>query len=178
MDGYLPAWVITLITLAGSTAITTIVGLIIKYKFDKEIKKKEAREATVKAQEEELRDFREKQQREERKKDLTEIIKPLEEKIDNLHNNLDLNTTGTITLLRDRMKCSLNFCKKQGFVTATDIANWMEMYNAYKDLGGNHFREYVDAWKFDMCNLPTEDEFNKIAVPPEVKKTRRKVVSK
>ena len=37
-----------------------------------------------------------------------------------------------------------------------DKASWMELYNTYGKLGGNHFKEYVDGWKDDVKNLPTE----------------------
>lgn len=30
----------------------------------------------------------------------------------------------------------------------------MELYNTYSSLGGNHFREYVDAWRREMEELP------------------------
>ena len=30
----------------------------------------------------------------------------------------------------------------------------MELYNTYAKLGGNHFKEYVDAWKQELDELP------------------------
>lgn len=29
------------------------------------------------------------------------------------------------------------------------------MYQDYKNLGGNHFKEFVDQWKAEMNALPT-----------------------
>jgi hypothetical protein len=52
------------------------------------------------------------------------------------------------------MKKSLDYCKRQGFAGASDRANWHELYNTYKKLGGNHFKEFVDAWKEEFDALP------------------------
>jgi len=64
------------------------------------------------------------------------------------------NTKGTVTILRNDMKKSLDYCKKQGFASASDRANWHELYNTYGELGGNHFKEFVDAWKDELEALP------------------------
>jgi len=32
----------------------------------------------------------------------------------------------------------------------------MELYNTYKSLGGNHFKEYVNAWKQELEDLPLQ----------------------
>lgn len=69
--------------------------------------------------------------------------------------NLADNTKGTVTLLRNDMKKSLDYCKRQGYASAGDRANWHELYNTYGNLGGNHFKEYVDAWKQEFDELPT-----------------------
>lgn len=89
---------------------------------------------------------------------VSDELASIKKDISKLGNQMELNTTGTITLLRDRMKCSLNYCRRMGHASATDKANWMELYNSYRNLGGNHFREYVDQWKSEMENLPTEEE--------------------
>lgn len=89
-----------------------------------------------------------------------EEIKPLSEQINLLTKNLADNTAGTVTLLRDSMKAALIDYRQQGYVSASDKANWTEMYNTYRDLGGNHFKEYVDAWKDEVDQLPRK-EFKK-----------------
>ena len=58
------------------------------------------------------------------------------------------------------MKAALIDYRQQGYVSASDKANWTEMYNTYRDLGGNHFKEYVDAWKDEVDQLPRK-EFKK-----------------
>lgn len=64
------------------------------------------------------------------------------------------NTVGTVTILRDRMKQILDDCRDAGFAPTSTKANWTELYNTYRSLGGNHFKEYVDAWKHEMETLP------------------------
>jgi len=95
---------------------------------------------------------------------LTEIISaefdkrltPIETKLEKIDDNLKLNTEGTVTILRNDMKKSLDTAKDKGFATANDKANWMELYNTYAKLGGNHFKEYVDAWKDELTDLPSK----------------------
>jgi len=102
--------------------------------------------------------------------------KPINEKLDNITTDIvaikeDLanNTKGTVTLLRNDMKKSLDYCKKQGYASSSDRANWHELYNTYGKLGGNHFKEFVDAWKEEFDELP--------ATPPVTKKKTSKKVN-
>lgn len=147
-----------LLPVIASCVITTLFGFWIKHILTKGVKEKELKEAIKKAEENELKKYRE---QDEKEKALTELrgviieeLEPINEKLDKLADKIDKEGEGTVTLLRDRMKSSLNNCKKQGFATTTDKANWKEMYKSYKNLGGNHFREYVDEWKSEMEDLP------------------------
>ena len=54
------------------------------------------------------------------------------------------------------MKSSRDKYKAQGYADAGDKATWAELYNKYRDMGGNHFREYVNAWKEEVEHLPLE----------------------
>ena len=87
---------------------------------------------------------------------MEDVNRPTNEKIDKMDSKLDANTKGTVTLLRDRMKASLDDCRNKGFASATDKANWHELYDSYKDLGGNHFIEYVNQWRDEMDGFPLE----------------------
>jgi hypothetical protein len=69
-------------------------------------------------------------------------------------------------MLRDRMKAILDECRAAGYATTSTVANWHELYNTYKTLGGNHFREYVDAWKQELESLPNN-------TPTSVPRVRR-----
>lgn len=92
---------------------------------------------------------------------IKESIQATEQHISEVKEDLKCNTVGTVTLLRDRMKCSLEYCKRIGYTTSTDLANWHELFNTYKRLGGDHFKEYVNAWKDEMESLPCEKEKSK-----------------
>lgn len=82
---------------------------------------------------------------------LDTITKDIEE----MKSDLADNTKGTVTLLRNDMKKSLDYCKKQGYTSTSDRANWHELYNTYGNLGGNHFKEFVNAWKEEFDDLPS-----------------------
>lgn len=88
-------------------------------------------------------------------------IQEINENLKAINNTMKATAAGTVTLLRDRMKCSLEFCKRQGFKTSTDWSNWKELYNSYKGLGGNHFKEYVNSWYEEMESLPVHDKDKK-----------------
>ena len=81
----------------------------------------------------------------------------IKDDISSIKDNLALNTKGTVTILRNDMKKSLDYCKKQGFVSRSDKINWNELYNTYGELGGNHFKEFVNGWKEELEDLPIEE---------------------
>lgn len=54
------------------------------------------------------------------------------------------------------MKNMRDKCKKQGYADVGDKATFIELYNHYAKMGGNHFIEYVDTWKTEVENLPLE----------------------
>lgn len=95
-------------------------------------------------------------------KEVSEKIDKLQEEVEGVHNQAALNTEANVTILRDRLKCSLNYCRRQGYKSPSDAANWNELFKTYTNLGGNHFREYVNSWKEEMDSLPIKDDKNKI----------------
>ena len=93
---------------------------------------------------------------------LDEKITPLAQDVAQIKGNLSLNTEGTVTLLRNDMKKARDYYKdEKGFATTNDKASWMELYKTYEKLGGNHFKEYVDGWKQEIKNLPSEKKTRK-----------------
>ena len=90
-------------------------------------------------------------------------LTPIANDVNLIKGNLALNTEGTVTILRNDMKKSLDFYKDRGWASANDKANWMELYTTYGKLGGNHFKEYVDQWRKELEGLPPK------------KKTRQKL---
>lgn len=84
-------------------------------------------------------------------------ITPIAKDVAQIKSNLAQNTEGTVTLLRNDMKKARDYYKEEKHYASTnDKAAWIELYNTYDKLGGNHFKEYVDGWKQDVMDLPTE----------------------
>lgn len=153
MDNFL----IGLISAIVSTIVTTSVGLVVKKSVEKRFDRKEAART-------ELEKLQEEKRRQERRDDvlqtLREELKPLIDKVDNMQKALNLDVEGTVTQLREFMKLSRDRFVEQGYISASDYASWHELYSTYKKLGGNHFREYVDAWKDDVESLQREPAVN------------------
>ena len=107
------------------------------------------------------------------RKAFKEEVIPINEKLDAISSEIegikqDLadNTVGTVTILRDRMKSILDHCRRDEYASTSTKGNWHELYKTYESLGGNHFKEYVDAWKQELDDLPS--------TPPVQVKTRSK----
>lgn len=92
---------------------------------------------------------------------MKEETKEIKMEIDAMKRQLELNNIGTVTLLRSDMKMQLDFGEKEGFMSSSGKSNWRELYNTYEELGGNHFKEYVNGWKEQMEHLPTEKKSKK-----------------
>lgn len=105
---------------------------------------------------------------------LREEIRPLMIIIDEIKATTSMTSVGTLTLLRDRMKSSLNCYRTQGWASSSDKANWFELYNTYKNMGGNHFKEYVDQWKQEIENIQSEEEYKKIKAAKAASSKRAK----
>lgn len=101
---------------------------------------------------------------------ITEKLDNITKEIEEMKSDLANNTVGTVTLLRDRMKAILDDCREKGFASTSTKGNWHELYSTYKSLGGNHFKEYVDAWKEAIDGLATTPS----AEAKKVKKTDNK----
>lgn len=148
--------IISLLTLCG---FGVFMSLNTKKRFDK----RQAEEARVQAA---LKKQEQDELMELFNKALDAKLTPIAQDVASIKSNLALNTEGTVTILRNDMKKSLDFCKERGFANTSDKANWKELYNTYDKLGGNHFKEYVNGWKQEMEDLPPK------------KKTRQKLNEK
>lgn len=89
---------------------------------------------------------------------ITTDIKSVRESLEKMQGALSENSEGTVTLLRDRMQCSLEYCKKKGYVTEDELFNWKQMFSRYTEMGGNFFHEKVGIWKKEMESLPIKDK--------------------
>ena len=142
-------------TILGVLGVSGYLGERAKFKAEKKNKKEEKTELEleqlhVKQMEDTFRSvYREESQP--IKDELVEMNKEIVE----IKQDLADNTIGTVTILRDRMKSILDKCREAGYATTSTKGNWHELYNTYKSLGGNHFKEYVDAWKKELDDLPS-----------------------
>lgn len=105
-----------------------------------------------------------KSDREEHVKEIRDLFKeeiqPISQQLQNIEESLEKNNEGTTTLLRETMCRTIKYYMRQGYVSDRELSNWHSIYKLYKDLGGNHFKEYVDGWKQELESLPviTEEE--------------------
>lgn len=154
----LPTWAYALFTTLISGALSTLVGLLIKNaaqkKFDLQTKKNQ-----------EYEELKHNRRREERKKEISEVVDvalaPVMERIDEVDKKVDLiqkdrkrERDATIVTMRVKMMELHDIYVKRGWCDSHEKATWKELYNKYKDLGGNHFLEYVDVYREEIEKLP------------------------
>lgn len=158
----LPLWLNTLITAAISALATTIVSLVLKYSITHHLNKRDKKLEELEALKHEARER-------ERKKEMIGVfddsIKPVVEKVDRLDNKVDqiykdqkLDKQATIVTMRVKMMELHDRYMERGYCNSGEKSTWHELYNKYKELGGNHFREYVDQYKTEIEMLPDKDE--------------------
>lgn len=166
-------WVVPLISLVVSTVVSTAVGLIVTRIIKKHFEKKDAEENEIRRKLAEADQLRDQQIRKERREDvenaITKALVPVQTKIDVIDEKLDENSDGTVTLLRDRMKDKKDRLVERGWATGSDVASWNDLYQSYRKLGGNHFKEYVDQWKHEVESLP----FEKVKISRVSKKSKK-----
>ena len=92
---------------------------------------------------------------------LREDVSDIRSDISEVKKQLTLDKEATVVQLRTTMKSKRDEFCSQGYVESSDKSNWIELYNRYRDMGGNHFAEYVDGWKQDIENLPVKNKFEK-----------------
>ena len=160
----MPLWLTIIIAVLG--LVGTILGI---FGFSAYINERMKHKAELRNHQEDLeREELERMEKESYLKSLREVIReenaPLRADIAEIKHCLALNTKGTVTMLRMDMKESLDALNDKGFASSSDVANWKELYKVYGELGGNHFAEYVDAWKKELEDLPPK------------KKSRRRLV--
>ena len=92
---------------------------------------------------------------------LREDVSDIRSDMSEVKKQLTLDKEATVVQLRTTMKSKRDEFCSQGYVESSDKSNWIELYNRYRDMGGNHFAEYVDGWKQDIENLPVKSKFEK-----------------
>jgi hypothetical protein len=147
----MPVWLTIFLALGGSVLISLIVNSIWRHGAAKINRIKELE----KKAEDDARHEEEKKRQEDWEQKVLDLIHPLSMKLDAIQEELKLNKAATTTSLRTDLMLLRDRFRDQGYATRNDKAAWNQLYNDYKDLGGNHFREYVDQWKDEVNNLPT-----------------------
>jgi hypothetical protein len=150
----------TFVTLCISTIITALITNYIKWSVDKHFKKQEEVAKLEKAEHEELVERRAQELQSKYKNIVQEVISieftPIKEDVEEIKKVQKLAQKATVVNLRINMKNIRDKCIKQRFADTADKASWNELYNDYTEMGGNHFKEYVDQWKEEMEKLPKE----------------------
>lgn len=142
----MPIWLTLVLALGGTALIQCIVGFVFNLTINGTKAKKEENE---KKRVEEIRSIIQ----EENQKQNTHL--------ESIEGKVNKCIEGTITSIRSNLKLSLELMKAKGYATPTEKAAWMDEYQEYADLGGNHFAKYVDAWKKQVENFPEAPENNK-----------------
>ena len=161
----MPVWLQIISVIAG--IVGTLLGI---FGISAYINERMKHKATRKNQEEdEIAELKHQKHLEELRAVIREENASIKDDISSIKDNLALNTKGTVTILRNDMKKSLDYCKKQGYVSRSDKINWNELYSTYGELGGNHFKEFVNGWKEELEELPVEEKV-------KVKRTKKVLV--
>jgi lipopolysaccharide export LptBFGC system permease protein LptF len=144
--------VISILSLIG---VPTIMSFVI----NKQLKKAEK----IREETHELKAAEAKRERiNEIKTVMYESVKPLEQRLDNVDDkisniskDIDLSKAGTLSSLRYNIVELYNTVRKRGYKTDVEKETFEKMYQAYHNLGGNH---YVDELKEEFRAVPDELE--------------------
>ena len=151
-----PTWAYALITTLITGACSTVVGLIVTYVVKRGFGKRKQMADKAKDQEEY-------EKRKQIKDIVTESLTPVVENIETINTKIDgiinencKETKATVVTMRIKMDELCTTYTKRGWCNIHEKATWNELYNEYKNLGGNHFDEYVNSWKAAIEKLPDE----------------------
>ena len=151
-------WLSILLGILGSLGILSAIG---KFIFDAVVRRTQTQVEKIQAydEEEQIKYLRTiiKDELQPLCKDVSDIRLDMSE----VKKQLTLDKEATVVQLRTTMKSKRDEFCSQGYVESSDKSNWIELYNRYRDMGGNHFAEYVDGWKQDIENLPVKSKFEK-----------------
>lgn len=137
-------WLIAIISLAGSTIITTVIGLIVKRVLNRKFN-----------EEKELAELRAEKERQANaevvRSTVKESVEPIREKVDFISDKVDTIARGTQAVLRDRLIQLYNYCTFQGYASLEQKQNFENMYTKYHSLGQNGV---MDSCYEKMMEMP------------------------
>lgn len=114
-----------------------------------------------------------------KKKDLEDTLKesirielqPITKSVEEIKHDTKLISTGTQASLRNDLENLYKHCVKYGYKSEHDVINFLDMYDAYIDLGGNSY--IVNDIKPAFENLPREIDY-KVVKNNTIKKRTKK----
>lgn len=122
-----------------------ILSAIGKFIFDAAVKR-------TKMQIEKIQAYDEQEQTKHLRTIIKDELRPVREDVSDIRSDiaevkkqLTLDKEATVVQLRTTMKSKRDEFCSQGYVESSDKSNWIELYNRYRDMGGNHFAEYVNG---------------------------------
>lgn len=91
-------------------------------------------------------------------KTLNDNDKKYDEKFNSIETQLKMQAKGVVTLLRDSLKIKRDMYISKGFVTPTEKSLWKEELEEYRNLGGNHWKQFMSTWEEQVNNLEVKDD--------------------
>lgn len=169
----MPEWLVALISVGASTAVSTIVGIVLKHSFTRYFEKKDKEKKEQEEEKLRLQKF----EKEESDKKLIETVDsvvkthtdPIDEELVRITSKLTKVADGTLDTLRDRILTVYYKCLEKHYRSEYDIANVDHMYKDYVALNGNSF---VDDCMQKFRQIPTEKEYE-ILTNTKTKKSRK-----
>lgn len=141
-------WVVTIISLVGSTVITTIIGAFVKHTMTKEFNKQNR---LKELEEKELEGKR----KDELQKELETQLNPIKYNLEEIKEKSLLTADGTLSSLRNDILTCYYRCLEKGYRNDYDYQNIHDLYESYFKLGGNSFIKDIMN-RFD--HLPTKED--------------------
>ena len=157
----MPEWLITVISIAGSAVISTVIGFLVKRSLNKYFEKRDREQAERERQLSEAQKLLD----EKKERDLESMIDrivdahthPIDKDLGEIRDKLAKVADGTQDTLRDRILSSYYKCLEKGYRTEYDIDNVNHMNRDYLALNGNTFvAECMEKFK----HIPTQKEYD------------------
>lgn len=140
----MPVWLTILLGVLGGTGL---IGLIVKdiYSWVKGSTKK-AVERTKLQKQEEMREV------------IQQELAPLEERMRKIEENTKKSLEADILVLRCNIKIIRDRAKRAKVLDVGDKLTADQLYERYKDLGGNEFKTCVDRWMKTIRDCPEDSD--------------------
>ena len=156
----MPDWLVALISVAASTAVSTTVAFVLKSSFTKYLEKKEEEKKENEKNKAAAEKLTRMEEQEKLIKTVNDIVEkhtePIDKELEGIRDKLGKVADGTMDTLRDRILSSYYKCYEKGYRTQYDIDNVEHMNKDYLALNGNTFvAECMEKFK----HIPTEKEY-------------------